>query len=371
MSLPTIINTVITRNTSAGLRASFGTPLFVYDAGSSATPDVSFGAGVRSRVYTSVDGMINDGFSLTDKPVVAAQAYFSQNPNVTSLIIGQYYSAGTPDADYAEAVAAIRLENDDWYVLTTEDHTEAGVLALAAYIESNTKLYFVSTDVAASIDTAYVFGSAASGDIAGKLADEKYTRTAHLWHNDADTKFPECAFAGHNLPFQAGSSTWAFLQLAGVTVSKNTAGNALTDTQVTNISARFSNFIASKRGKAITWEGWTVDGSYIDLMRGTDALKEDMDASLFDLLINQKGGKVPMTDAGLNLVRNVMDSVLTRFVNSGFIQSNYTITIPKAADIPFADKSNRIVRDIKFEAFLQGAIHKLDPISGNVTFEAS
>lgn len=370
MSLPTIINTIITRNTTASQRASFGIPLFVYDAGSSAAPDVDFG-GSRTRVYTSVDSMVDDGFGTTSDPVKAATSYFSQNPAVSQLVIGQYYSSGASDTDYVAALTEIRKENDSWYVLTADTHVEADVIALAAYIEAQIKLYFVSTSVAASIDTAYVSGSAAAGDIAGKLADANYTRTAHLWHNDADTTFPECAFAGHNLPYLAGAATWAFMQLNGVTVSKNAAGNALTDTQITNITARSSNIVVDKAGTSITWEGVVASGEYLDIMRGVDAMKEDMDKSLLDLLLNQRGGKVPMTDAGLNQVRNVMDSVLTRWVNRGFIQANYTITIPAAINIPFADKASRIVRDIKFEAYLQGAIHRLDPISGNVTYEAA
>ena len=78
-----------------------------------------------------------------------------------------------------------------------------------------------------------------------------------------------------------------------------------------------------------------------------------------------------MTDAGLAQIKNVLDSVLTRWVDYGFIQSNYTITMPAAIDIPFADKAARIIRDIKFEAFLAGFVNAINPISGNVTYEVS
>lgn len=95
-----------------------------------------------------------------------------------------------------------------------------------------------------------------------------------------------------------------------------------------------------------------------------------MEASLFDLLVNQIGGKVPYTNSGLNLVRNVMKNVLNRFVDRGFITENYTINIPDAADIPVADKNNRVLQGVTFEAELAGAIHTIT-ISGNLQFSGT
>jgi hypothetical protein len=368
MGLPVIIKTNITKNTSAVQRAAFNIPLFIYDAGDSTAPDVDFTG--RVRVYTSIDSVLDD-FADTDVVYLAVSAYLRQNPAVSQVIIGQYYSAGTADASYVAAATACSLENDTWYQIGMEDHTETEVLAMAAYVEAKQRLFFTSNNVVSSVDTAYVAGSAASGDIAGKLADANYERSVVLWHHEADTKFPECAFAGHNLPFREGTANWAFLALSGVGASQNALGNVLTDTQITNVSARNANFVFSQRGQFRTWKGQSASSEWIDLVRGTDGLREDIDASLLDLLINQKGGGIRMTDAGLAQIENVIDSVLTRWVGYGFIQENYTITMPKAIDIPFADKANRIIRDIKFEAFLAGFVNEINPISGNVTYEVA
>lgn len=356
MSLSQITSINITRNTTSADRAEFGVPLFV-------TATVPAGFTERTRTYNELSAMIDDGWTTSDNAYKAANSFLSQNPSVTQFIVGR---KDVGDADWPTAIAAISSENDDWYVLTTETRTKADVLAIAAYIETLNRLYFVSTAETDSIDTAYVSGSAT--DTAGSLADGKYTRTAHYWHQDAATQFYECAFAGYNLPFVAGSSTWAYLKLAAVPAAKNTGGNPLTVTQSGNLLARYSNFSQTLAGVTITREGKVASGEWIDVIRGMDALEDDMQKSLFELLINQQGGKVPYTNAGLNQVRQVMENVMNRFVGRNFIQQNYSIKIPDANSISIADKTNRVLNGVTFEAYLQGAIHTI-VISGNLTYE--
>lgn len=355
MSLSQIINVSITRNTSAAERASFGIPLFI-------TATVPAGFTNRARSYTDLTGLTDDGFLVTDNAYKAAQSYFAQNPSVSKIIIGR---KDIGDADWVAAATAIAAEDDSWYVLTAEVRTKADVLALAAYTEARVKLYFVATAETPSIDT--VFDTGVSTDTAAELKDLNYDRTIHYWHQDAATVFVECAFAGHNLPFVAGKSTWAYLQLNGVSQAKGTSGNPLTSTQVTNLLARNSNFSQTLSGVTVTREGKVTGGEWIDIIRGADALDEDMTKSLFDLLINQQGGKVPYDDSGLNLIRSVMVNVLNRFVDSNFILSDFRISIPKAKDIAAVDKTNRILQNVTFQATLVGAIHAIT-VTGNVSY---
>lgn len=261
----TPVTVSVTLNTAVGDRATFGTPLFVHDAGNSSTPTPDF-SGSRTRIYTDLDSMVDDGFLTSSDAYKAAQAFFSQNPSVQQIVIGQQYTAGTPDADSVAAVTAISEENDDWYVLTHYDHTEANVLALAAYIEARKRMYFVSDDTTASATTAYS-PPAASGDIVGKLADGNYTRTASLWTQESDS-FKECAFAGHNLPFEAGKATWSYLSLNGCAAGVIN-GNPLTATHQTNLAARNANFLPIIRGLTVTREGKVASGEWIDKQEPT------------------------------------------------------------------------------------------------------
>lgn len=360
MSLSTIVNVQITRNTSASRRAEFGVPLFI-------TATVPAGFTERARIYNTLEDLADDGFATSDPAYKAASAYFSQNPSVTELVIGR---SDVGDADYAESLLSVAEENSDWYIVTADVHTEDDVLALAAAVEAMQKLYFVSTQDPIALEVIDGATATATPDIAKQVADLNYTRTAAFYHHTADTTFPECAFAGHNLPFLAGSSTWAYLQLNGVAQSLNDDGNPLTATQQNNLQARNCNYSVTEADITITREGKVASGEWIDIMRGVDALQDDMQKALFDLLINQKGGKVPYDDNGLNQVRNVIDSSLRRFVTRRFIQENYTITIPKAIDIAFVDKQNRVLNNVTFEAFLVGAIHEIN-VLGNVTYETA
>lgn len=352
-----IVNVSITRNTSTGERAVFGIPLFI-------TETVPAGFTERTRSYSSLEEMTDDGFAITDNAYIAGEYFFSQNPNVSELIIGR---KDVGDLTWVDALVAIREENDEWFVLTTETRTVADVLALAGAIEALPKMYFVADDTADSIDT--VFTTGVSTDLFAQLKDLGYEHTVTYWHDTAATEFVECAFAGHNLPFEAGVANWAYLTLIGVASAKNTDGNELTTTQQNNLLARNANYSTTSRGRVLTYEGKVVSGEYIDIIRGVFSLQENLEGQLFDLLTNQKGSKVPYDDSGLNAVYGAIDEVLYDFVQLNFIQPNYKITVPRARDISVTDKANRILKGVTFEAFLVGAINTVDPLNGNVTYE--
>ena len=254
----------------------------------------------------------------------------------------------------ADVLSSIQEENNDWYFMMTEDHSETFVLAMAAAIEATgNKTYFVSTSEAAALTTL----SASPTDIAGKLEDLNYSRTAHIWHQDADTKFIEASFAGNNAPFEAGSVTWANIQLAGVNPSKQASGNLLTGTQKNNLQARNSNFIEDYRTKSIVRLGVMVSGEYIDTIRGMDWLIENITVNMSNLLINQAGGKVSYNGSGIARVKGNLTSSLQQGVDRNFINDDYVVVVPEITSISVADKADRILRDVSFSATLSGAIH--------------
>lgn len=262
----------------------------------------------------------------------------------------------------ADLLSAIRTENDDWYFMSTEDHSETFVLAMAAAIEATRKLYFVSTSEATALATLGVPPT----DIAGKLEDANYSRTAHIWHQDADTQFIETYFVGRNAPFDAGSVTWANIQLAGVTPSRSASGALLTSTQKNNLEARNSNFIEDYRNVSIVRLGRVASGEYIDTIRGMDWLMEEITVSLSNLLINQAGGKVEGNNIGINRVRSVLSSALQRGVNRNFINRDYTVVVPDQADRSEADIVARLLTGVSFAAVLTGAIHDVQ-INGTLS----
>lgn len=268
----------------------------------------------------------------------------------------------------SQVLEAIEDENSDWYFMTAEDHTPTFVLEMAESIEARTKMYFVSSQ-----DVAILTPLADPAvDLFGQLKELEYQRTATFFHHTADTTFPECAYVGHNAPYDAGAVNWANLQLNGVSVSSDpTTGRNLTVTQRGYLTARNANFTESVGGVTITREGKVVKGNtlYIDLIRGTDDLTVQMTGDLRDLLINQKGGKIPYTNRGIALVANTMSSTLQQFVNRDFLVG-YRVNVPDIRDIAITNIQNRVLKDVTFEGLLSGAISVIQ-IQGTLSFDQS
>ena len=78
--------------------------------------------------------------------------------------------------------------------------------------------------------------------------------------------------------------------------------------------------------------------------------------------------KVPFTDPGIAQVEGAVRGVLNQSVGQGILSEDpeFTVTVPKAADVSTVDKSNRLLPDVKFTGTLAGAIHEVD-IDGTVS----
>lgn len=310
---------------------------------------------VSASVTTAVNGTLADA-TLT-LSAQTGETFYTPYDQITNLSDAYTYSEAA-----ADVVSNIRAEDDDWYFITTQDHTEAFVLAMAVAIESTSKVYFVSSGEYSSLSTL----ASPPTDILGQLADAEYNRTIGLWHQDADEDYPETAFVGRNAPFDAGSVTWANIRLAGVTPSRNEQGNLLTGTQKNNLEARNTNFIEDYRSVNIVRLGRVTSGEYIDTIRGMDWLNEELTVALSNLLINQAGGKLEGNEQGRTRIINVIDSALQRGVNRNFIEPGYRLTVPSPANRSTADKAERILRGVTFNATLTGAIHTVE-ISGTLS----
>ena len=290
-------------------------------------------------------------------------------------------------ASVLNAYSLIQLADNDFYVVTWEGNalgglttgftfatvplTGIGVLDVAATIEGagddDSKLFFVGTSQDDSISLTYNAGDTPGSlnDIAAWMAFGNYSRTVSWWHDAADVTFNELTFAGYNLPFDAGSITWANLRVS-VSAAQNSDGKPLTQTQQQNLADKFANWPTIKGGIVYTREGKVAGNEFIDIIRGRDNLKSDLEADLFDKLTNQQGTKIPYTDAGINLLAGVVDSRLNDYkVNRNYL-SDFTINVPQAKDISQATKITRILEDMTFTATLAGAIQLVD-LTGTLT----
>lgn len=376
MSLTQVINVTIGRTGAAVDRATFGTPLFVFKQDLDSSP--IFTGGKRVASYSTTTEMITDGFTATHPAVLAANAFFAQNPAVATIVIGAYNNAGTgADASIGDAVADIYDKNKDWFVATYESRVVSEQVAFANAVTGldpqNPKMVFLAgSDASNYTDNA---GTGGANDLCDAFNSDLVITFYHQaaiagpYTGSEENPFPECAFAGHNLPFEAGSATWAYLQLNGVSAAKLTDGSRLlSDAERGKIFSKNGNTTELIAGVIVTREGKCSSGEWIDVSRGVIALDEDVSKDLFQLLISQQGGKIPYTNAGMNQIKNVIQDRLTTYVNRRFINENFVVNVPDANKVPAADKQARVLNGVTFIAELQGAVHSIT-VTGNVVYD--
>lgn len=257
----------------------------------------------------------------------------------------------TVDPGIVADLLAIQQFNDEWYSVHPTSQGAAEILALAAQVETMTKIMIVS-----SADDVLPAGTAGLGE---SLETAGYARTALLYHPKPH-QYAGAAWAGKLLPLDPGSATWKFKTLAGVdTVS-------LTDTEEGNLEADNVNHYTEVAGVSITQQGVSSSGEFIDITTGVDFLTARLQENVFARLANL--AKVPFTDAGIAIIEAEVRGVLQLGIDNDILAADPapTVTVPLAADVSLTDKANRFLPDVEFTATLAGAIHSLE-INGSVT----
>lgn len=273
------------------------------------------------------------------------------------LIIQPY----TPSTSVVTDLETIQAVNDDWYALACTDRTVATVAAIAAWIETQTKIFGTASSDSNIIDFPPGSGTGYdSTSIAYQFFNLGYTRSFVMYHQDSDSDYPECAWFSDVLPLVPGSETWAFKQLANISYTD------LSSTEQNNAFLKNSNTYQYIGGVGITQRGTVGVGEYIDIIRGVDWLTSTIQTYVYSILINNP--KIPYTDSGITAVESQIRRALQQGIDNNFIASDppYQIFVPTAASVPAIDKANRILKNVKFNATLAGAIQAIS-ITGTVS----
>lgn len=270
----------------------------------------------------------------------------------------------------AQLLSAIQVEDNDWYFMCAEDHTETFQLAMAAEIEATgssdyPKMYFTST---ADVDTLKALPDPAD-DVIGKLQALGYDRTVCDWHDQANTLFPEMGLVGANGVYQPGSITWKFTQINGVPAAADpVTGIRLSDSKQGFINDRNGGWMGIEKKINFYHEGKTVGGEWIDIIRGSDWLRDQHEIELLNLLLNQRGGKISYTEP--NKILNTVDAVNQRAVDVGFLSGYTPATVPDYLTLSFATKASRVLNDVNWTGYIAGAVHNI-VTNGNLTYQSA
>ena len=272
-----------------------------------------------------------------------------------SLSVGTNLSVATGTANLGpvEEIISARDEDDDWYFLLDTTHTQLQAELIAAYIETQIKLYGYQTDDSDSKDLV------ASGDTTSLMAvlkSQEYDRTFGLWVPTADlVDYKLAAWVGVMAPKDPGSATWKFKTGNGISAV------SLTTQEKKNIQDKNGNVYNAIAGANIFEEGVVASGEFIDIIRGTDWIQVRVQENVFGLLIAED--KVPYDDDGIEAiglqVEEILDQAVIRTILLGG-EDAPVVTVPRRSETSKADRAARTLRDVEFSGFYAGAVHKAE-----------
>jgi hypothetical protein len=264
----------------------------------------------------------------------------------------------TADPGIATDLDAILLEDKDFYGVLLDSNSAAEITPAETWTEANKKLMVVQ-----SPDTA-IKSAGSTTDIFYTSKASAFFRTTGLFHDSIGTNWIAAGIVGNRFVAKPGSDTWAFKTVAGIRAV------ILTDTERNAVLGKNGNVYITIAGRNMIYAGLdgkgakTFGGEWIDVVRGIDDTRSKVQLGVFGSISTQPD-KLPLTDAGIDVVRGVIDAELARKVADNFLVS-YTISMPLAADLSPTDRANRHLAGVEFSAVLAGAIHAVT-ITGSIT----
>ncbi len=258
------------------------------------------------------------------------------------------------DPGVATDLTAIQNADNDFYTVYNMWNSELEGGALAAWVQTAKKTYVADSNVTEAAITAV-----GNGEFLNDLKTLGYTRTLGFYHHAPD-QMAGAALMGRCLPLPPGSETWALKTLTGVTTSP------LTGTHKTNLQARNANGYESIGSVGVTFDGKVGSGEYFDVIRFLDWFENVAATRIFNALIAED--KKPYTEEGIASIGSELRGAIKEGIAAGGIDGSqdWTVTLPKLADISSSDKTARTLNGVKFKFVLAGALHKV-VVVGNVT----
>ncbi|MFW6086144.1 MAG: hypothetical protein ACODAG_02985, partial [Myxococcota bacterium] len=161
--------------------------------------------------YTATEDEPNDVVDIAADDAGLFSAF--ENPQGCVIVADD-----TPSESFADDLSAIRESNDDWYcLLHPQSSNKAQILDIAEAIEATTKLYVTSASDFDMLDTED------DQDVHSQLEEQGYDRSSAWYHHELGGGLAG-GIAGRQLPKDAGRSTWAHKDVAGVPVTPQHVG---------------------------------------------------------------------------------------------------------------------------------------------------
>lgn len=364
-----VVDVSLTQLDRFATRRGFGVPLILTTDATGVVDSTT-----RTKVYGSVEEVAED-YASTTEPYKAAAAMFSQNPRPRQIKIG-YAGSGvlttpTPSPTITAELDAIYAYDNEWYFLTfTEEFRDLALVDdIFAWVETKPKLCIVDSNDANTENPADTTSVAARNK-------NLWSRSAVFYHPTA-AEYPSCAAAAVASRFdfdqRDSAYTLKFKDLAGITAANKAsaavqgATGFVPNTGLSAAAGHFANMLVNIGGLDMVVEGSTLDGGFIDEVHFADWLIARTEEEVLSTLANQPG-RVPYTDAGMQILVGAVEGVLRRAViagaigtvidpNTGAVLPEYELRTERIADVPATQRRQRIAPPIDASFRYAGAVH--------------
>jgi hypothetical protein len=322
------------------------------DGNSTAITYTVLAAATTTTVATAVELLVEavTGVSSTAASAVVTAVGTSGKVFWYKDLVNVTFKDVTPNASIDDDLTLIENADDDWYEINSALNSETNVDDIAAWVETRDKIFGASTADELELTSGGTLGSG--------LAALNYDHTFVIW-NGEPINYAAAAWAGRMLPYEPGSATWANKDMSGV------VADSLSATERGFLDGDSMNYYTTVAGLDITRKGVMASGEYIDVIVGIHWIKARIAEEVFSAIASAP--KIPFTDKGVALIVGIVRSVLLKAAARNIITAeSIQVSAPLVADIATADRTARLLPDVKFSATLQGAIHKTS-IRGSLT----
>lgn len=289
-------------------------------------------------VSGSVSGS-GSGALLTLTSTVSGQAvaYTAIDADLTHVAL-------TPNHSIVSDIQTCQASDDTWYGVLVTSHLSGDIEQVAAYIQTQLKVYGTSSADANILTTS-------TTDLASVLKGKAYTRTFLEYHATPADGI-EAGWIGRMFPTIPGAANWNFKTNVGITPDN------LNTTQINNAQGKNCNVYVTIGGVNIQTKGVVSSGEYIDVTILIDWITATMQGNVYSILVNND--KIPYTNKGIGAVENGVSQTLQQAQDNGGISAGWVVTAPDISQVPQADKIARTLNGVVFTATLAGAINNVN-----------
>lgn len=290
------------------------------------------------KEYANLTAVLVDFADTTDTYKMAAQL-FAQEPAPDGIAV-----LGDSTALPADLTALLTANiNQDFTVFYCTNAGDTFVSAFDAWATANNKFYAATTQ--------------------NKTLETTGRNTFLMYHSTAGIYLAE-VLTTYMLVRPIGSVVGKFKTLVGVPES------VVTDAELAVLHSNNVGTYIEDMGVLQTTQAQTQSGEYVDVVLGALWIKLEMEAGLRNLALTT--GKIPYSNAGIALLKDVAIKVLQQGAVNGIIlldengNAVYELTAMTREEVEAQDRADRVYNGITFTASLAGAIEG-GQISGTLT----